>query len=576
MRARYIAIVSLGPQQSQSLLPRELAGLPTILADAALQCATDDAGVLVRAPYAAVIGPMFDRGSTCRVASLSDSLWEEIIRSEGALLTDRFWGNYVAVFVRGEAVFVVRAPFGDLSCFYARAGDQLMIASDTHLLRKSGAPDFRPHIQAVARQIAWPDWRSNETCLSGLGDLRGGSRLRASGRGVIQEVLWSPWRFTDPKQSIGDREDAVRTLRGAVRLSVSASASECHRAVLMTSGGLDSSIVAACLASSDQDFSCLNLVGDDAASDEVDYARAVAAHLGGDLVVCRLQVGPVDLTRSGAAKLPYPVHRGFTQAQDHLARLYADEIGADAILDGGGGDNVFFATRSVSILADCLLTGGIDERCRATAAALGDLSMASRLLLARKTVARLFRRDRAPRFETQDAFLASDWRRFLATVKRHPWFEPARDTLPGRAAHVALLVPAQNMVEAVNAGASFRSVSPLATQPVVEACLRVPSWHWVAPGRDRAAARAAFQSFLPADVVNRRSKATPTGFVAALYERNRTRIRDLLLGGWLADQRLLDRRRLEMALHATGPVQDLAFAQIMNLVDVEAWARCQL
>lgn len=144
-----------------------------------------------------------------------------------------------------------------------------------------------------------------------------------------------------------------------------------------------------------------------------------------------------------------------------------------------------------------------------------------------------------------------------------------------RSAGIALLVPAQNMVEAVNAGAPYPAISPLASQPVIEAALRIPSWQWIAPGHDRAVVRAAYRDRLPAAIIDRRSKGTPTSFVAQIFERNRATIRDMLLGGWLAEQHVVDTAVLSSALADEAPVRDLGFAALMTLLDVEAWARAQ-
>ena len=136
-------------------------------------------------------------------------------------------------------------------------------------------------------------------------------------------------------------------------------------------------------------------------------------------------------------------------------------------------------------------------------------------------------------------------------------------------------MPAQNLAEAINAQAPAQAISPLITQPVAEACLRVPSWLWLAPGQDRAAARHAFQSALPQAIVHRRSKGTPTSFVATIFDRNRPAIRDMLLGGRLAALEILDVNAVERALDIAGPVRDLRFVRIMELVDAEAWASAQ-
>ena len=131
------------------------------------------------------------------------------------------------------------------------------------------------------------------------------------------------------------------------------------------------------------------------------------------------------------------------------------------------------------------------------------------------------------------------------------------------------------MVEAVNAGAPYEAISPLASQPVIEAALRVASWLWIAPGHDRACVRAAFRDRLTSLILDRRSKGTPSTFVAQIFESHRKTIREMLLGGWLAENRLVDNAALAQALAGDAPVRDLGFAALMTLLDVEAWARAQ-
>jgi len=109
----------------------------------------------------------------------------------------------------------------------------------------------------------------------------------------------------------------------------------------------------------------------------------------------------------------------------------------------------------------------------------------------------------------------------------HPWFDEVACALPGRAAHIALLVAAQGYVEDGPHGTKARAVAPLMSQPLVEHCLRVPSWAWFAQGRNRAAARRAFETLLPAEVARRRSKGSPNGLIARLFETKRAWIRDL-------------------------------------------------
>lgn len=116
---------------------------------------------------------------------------------------------------------------------------------------------------------------------------------------------------------------------------------------------------------------------------------------------------------------------------------------------------------------------------------------------------------------------------------------------------------------------------PLLSQPVVEACLKVPSWMWIAEGRNRAVARDAFADVLPADVLHRRSKGTFTNYSGAVYRRNKSRLREYLLTGQLAKHGLLDIDALRQFFDRGLGQQDDTFMRIFDLCAVENWVRHQ-
>lgn len=530
---------------------------------------------IAQADSQAIVGELFDRGSTRPESALYDAAWTAIAQSRGQKLIERYWGSYVSFSSGDRVAAIVRSPMGDLGCYHARDGDVLLVASDLALLSDCGCR-FAVDPGALARHIAYPEWRRSETCLDGVGELRGGDRLLVSANGAERDTLWSPWDFVGRGRMIDDPGEAARAVRNAVHLAVRARAAGHDRAVLLLSGGLDSAIVAASLKATGTEVIGLNLIGDDAASDERRYAEIVARWIGIKLLTRTFDPDRIDIRRSGAVHMPYPVHRCFTQAQDAIAAETAKRCGADILVDGGGGDNVFFASRTVSILADCFAVGGLDKRFWNAARSLGDLGQTGTWALAWRAVHRAWLRSSAPRQPPAVAFLSDAARAMVDDAPTHPWFLPSAGVLPGRASHVALLAPAQNLAEAINAQAPQRAISPLVSQPVVEACLRVPSWHWLAPGQDRATARRAFAPDLPEEIISRRSKGTPTGFVAAIFDRQRQAIRDMLLGGHLADFGLIDEDKLEKALSKPGPVRDLRFVPIMELVDAEAWAAAQI
>jgi asparagine synthase (glutamine-hydrolysing) len=151
------------------------------------------------------------------------------------------------------------------------------------------------------------------------------------------------------------------------------------------------------------------------------------------------------------------------------------------------------------------------------------------------------------------------------------WAHASPGAVPGKATHVAWLVGILNHLEGYRRERTHRTVWPLMAQPLVELCLRIPSWLWSRGGQNRALARRAYVDVLPPEILSRRSKGTPDCFVVELFEANRKRIRDLLCDGFLAANGIVDREEIARFLVDEGPVRGLGYWRIMTLTDVEAW-----
>lgn len=522
-----------------------------------------------------VIGSLFLPGRKRMAADLGSEMCKHVADTLGDGLVRSCWGGYVAIISdhEGSRISVLRAPMGDLPCYIVSRGTMVAVASDVALLIASGAERPAVDWSAVARHLAAPHVRQPETCLAGVTELPGGHRLTIDGGAVIAAERWSPWESAAPERRIDDPTEARQRLRHAIEHSVAMLAADQPRIVLKLSGGLDSSIVAAALASAGGNFDCLNLVTDDATGDERRYAELAAYAAGRPLLERRRVVDDVALDRSAAWRLPRPTVRAFTQASALAVAEVATSAGATAVFDGGGGDNVFCSLQSIRPVIDCLL----DERGRHASIA----TARSVATLAQVSVWTVVRRAWAGRRRWAKTYPWPDDHRLLTTsaidastrATAHPWFVAPDDALPGKAAHVALIAQAQSVVEGFDAEDALPTYSPLLAQPVVEACLKLPSWLWYDGPLNRAAARAAFADMLPPAITHRASKGSPDGFIADLYERNRLQIRSLLIGGELARHGLVDEPAILAMLDDPRPVVGHAHLRILQLVDVEAWAR---
>lgn len=579
MRPRYLLALSSDGQLDPRITERCKALAPGL---ASHRLAGDPGKWLILAPPRStqslcggglLIGSLFARGASGRV-TLSEAEGKRAIASAGASIVRTFWGSYVLILADRAIprVEIVRAPFGDLPCYWAQCGSTLLVASDLGLLEAAGMkrPPIEP--EALARHLAAEDLRRPETCLSGVNELPGGTRMSWPGGLKAHQILWSPWDHVHPLGEPGDEE---RRLQSAVLHCVGARTSETRRVLLKLSGGLDSSIVAAALRSSGHSFTALNLVTRDPAGDERHHARVVAKALGIELVERFREASHVSVGWSAAARLPRPTSQSFLQESARLAAEVASASGCDAVFDGGAGDNLFCSMQSVRPLVDSLRSDSGRHCFWPAARTIAELNQASLPAVLARTLRVSVRRSARYPWPTDLSWLS----KHSAAMARegmddHPWLEPPPGALPGKAAHVALVAGAQSVAEGFDAEQPLPACSPLISQPVVEACLRIPTWRWFDGGCNRAVARAAFRGLLPDATLDRRSKAGPDCFVAELYRKNRPAIRELLLDGVLVGLGLLDTDALREELGSDGLLEGHYYLRIMRLADVEAWARC--
>src|SRR3546814_15368809 len=90
---------------------------------------------------------------------------------------------------------------------------------------------------------------------------------------------WNPWSHveTDFSKSTAERSDRL----GQILRDTHATWAACYpHSLVGLSGGLDSSIVAVCLAEASQRLECLTAVTSDPVGDERLYARLVCAQIG--------------------------------------------------------------------------------------------------------------------------------------------------------------------------------------------------------------------------------------------------------------------------------------------------------
>jgi asparagine synthase (glutamine-hydrolysing) len=155
----------------------------------------------------------------------------------------------------------------------------------------------------------------------------------------------------------------------------------------------------------------------------------------------------------------------------------------------------------------------------------------------------------------------------------HPWDEGAQGASQAKRNHVEAIRRILDFLDRPERWHDRDMVAPLLSQPVVEFCLGVPSWCWVAGGRDRAVARAAFAARLPPEIAWRRGKGRIESLCVAAYLHQRPALRELLLGGRLAARGLLDRAAIEAYFERDNLDGNFDYFRLLEIADVERWVR---
>ncbi len=421
----------------------------------------------------------------------------------------------------------------------------------------------------LANHILSAGLPTQRTSLDGITELLPGTGVSIDDVSTTTDVMWSPWDHVSRIE--GTSEDLAATLRETIKSVIASFAGHHERMLIGVSGGLDSSIVASCLGECGSEVVCLTAVTGGPSGDERSYARMLCDALGLDLMEAWYELADVDIGRSAAPHLPRPMSRTQSLAYDALVARAVTSRGATAFFTGNGGDNAFGYSRSAAALYDRFLSSGYSAATLATLSDLCRLTGCSpwQAISAARRIAR--RTDRSYPWKPEALFLHSDVVAAGVTSEKHPWLDAPPDAYAGKAAHIAGLLRIQPHLNTSEQAIGVPIVNPLMAQPILETCLRFPSWEWCRGGVDRAVARTAFESRLPDAITQRRTKGSPDSFCIQIIDRDRSIIRERLLDGRMARHNLLDLPAIEQTLSSETPNLGFEQVRLLTLLEVEAW-----
>lgn len=527
----------------------------------------------------ALVGRLFPRDPSSRTIT-TGPLPDVNDNASPAWIGKHYWGNYVLFLAQPGRLTVLRDPSGAVPChFHDLNGVRLWFSDINDVVRLFGF-NFEVDRDYLPGAFAFPKLAKNGTALIGVGAVLPATALiSVDGAAFDQSFFWHPKTFYG--DLVVDLDEAIALLRDAVGEVVDAYAAYFRRPVVSI-GGLDSSIIWTVMGARDTpNRRGLSLHSRSQKGDERRYVETLPdlgridfAEMDGD------RIDPDAVFFPAASPCP-PGHVDLIELSIDRARARSLDH-ADAIIYGVGGDNVFLQGADIFPMLDRARLSGVRpsfwrtamESARYSRSWVGSVAFVGlRESLVRDAaipVALHHLFGRMSRSGIAPGLLSG------VTAERclHPLYFEDEAVTKGKAFQVlSSCFCATEYYNVHDPAAGIERCELLLSQPIVEACLRIPSWLLAYRGINRGLARMAFAKELPEAVVKRTSKSTPEDVYDDFVRRHRDRISAFLMDGWLVGNGIFDPDSLRKLFDGDGE-SDASFSHpIVQLVGWEAWAR---
>ena len=556
-----------------------------------------------------VLGQLFSKSADgqqlAQATDFSGTESRKIVESGGHHLVDQYWGTYFATFRNGlnNRFYILRDPMGSLPCFMTSYRGISVFFSHFDDCARLVPVAFSINRNYIIASFVERRLLNRESGLNEVSEVMPGERIEFADGASKAEFLWSPAEICRGER-LEDEKQAADALRTTVQSTVNAWASKYRNVIQLLAGGLDSSIISGCLAQSPcaPEITCLNffinikaaerhvslsfldkrraaqVAGVMGYADERRFARLVAERWGYPTVEEERLVSNIDLAKITDAPLsPRPSGFVYCIDTDRIELEVAQRVGAQAYFTGRGGDNVFYNAISTLPAADYVYSHGFGRRLLEIAANTAKRTRDSLWTVLSEAFAHgiIGRKPTLFGHSLDRANLLRDGICDVVSVDylSHPWADLWNDLPPGKRQHARGLIGCFHYAEAYERAQHVDTINPLHSQPVVELCLRIPTYVLNANGQGRGLARQAFADLLPPEIKRRQTKGAGGPFIQKLIKDNTPFLREYLLDGFSVKEGFLDRQKLEDYLVADQPFVQVPAMDILDYFAIEGWLR---
>lgn len=513
----------------------------------------------------------------------SEHSYQSIVSTSGKWLFAEAWGDYVVIIssMSGGRPLVIRSPTGNQACYYIALADQTLFFSDFRDVEWV-LPNREINEKAFVATTLNARLDKAQTCLVGVQEVLPGEVWSDQTTVSNRLIGWSPYDFMASEQeaSVDSYSKGLRR----VLIKTARSLASQYEEILLPIGGLDSSVVLACLrhCRPTPNIKLLTFLTEEKAGDEYRYTNAVAQHFGIDLDRRVLDAGGIDFDAVMSSNRQPKPERVFDFGDLAATPRRGGAYGSiEAVFTGVGGDTMLLQSPGLFPTLDHVNRYGFSN-------GLWNV-MRSTMRASQQSLFRVVLAAVQERLASEDA--TETITRFLEVSRDGRWFSDAyagghhlADHLP----HPGLLSnkvhPKGKVLQALlNSYMPMTERNPLNhfgelphhhlywTQPVIEACLGIPSWILALNGMDRGLVRYAFREDLPSEMLQRYTKGTPASIYHRFVADNEKNIRDVLMSG-------LNRRRGAFSeewmrlLEQENGLAEIPNFFLLHTLNMESWA----
>lgn len=505
----------------------------------------------------------------------------EIRATDGSAISKRSWGSYVA-FVRerdGARQHVIRDCSGAIPCYRLRVSNVEVFFSHITDLASLNLPRFAMNLQFIRSFIVAANLEGRDTAFDDITELLAGERATIAGNSTYNSWMWDP-RTICTEIHDSDLESLAANLYETTSSSIAAWGSVHENILLNLSGGFDSAVVLGCVRESKKHgkITCINRFNERPREDERMYARSAAKRADVPLIEHPWSAGGKifdhDLLNAPRTPRPSLAWLGNLLDVDFLSGIVRSES-ACGIWTGEGGDHLFFEPPTDLGAADYVHCRGINSGLLRVIKESAQLSQKPYWEVGRTALTLGLTRKNWQSYvdQARTIQLVNDEgapERILERTK-HPWNVDCEALPKGKQLQIQLISQLLNRNRPIPNFEYADYHHPLLSQPLIELCLRIPTYRLLAGGRRRGLARFAFRNIVPEIILGREQKGETTYHWTERFRQSIPFLRELLLDGHLVKERIIDRSAIQPFLMGQMVMKVEHFYPLFACVAAEIW-----